>query len=52
MSTAEGSRCSSCDRAVEVCCFCERDACDRMVCYRCLVISLREFVPQPHAHGG
>jgi hypothetical protein len=52
MSTTEPPRCADCDRRIEVCAFCEREACDRCLCYRCVVVALGEFVPQPHDHGG
>jgi hypothetical protein len=52
MSTSEEQRCSHCDRLIEVCTFCEREECGTQSCYRCLVVELREFVPQPHTHGG
>ena len=52
MSTSEEPRCSHCDRLIEVCTFCEREECESPSCYRCLVVELREYVPQPHAHGG
>jgi hypothetical protein len=49
---AEVLACDSCGRDVEMCFFCEREGCDRAVCYRCVVVALGEFVPQPHDHGG
>jgi hypothetical protein len=47
---AEG--CASCERDIEVCFVCEREDCPEGRCYRCVVIDLREFLPQPHLHGG
>ena len=44
--------CATCDRELEVCVVCEREGCPEARCYRCMVIDLREFVPQPHGHGG
>jgi hypothetical protein len=49
---AEDQACGSCGRDVEVCFFCERQDCDDAQCYRCVVVALGEFVPQPHDHGG
>jgi hypothetical protein len=48
----EALACLSCGRDVEVCFFCEREECPDAQCYRCVVVALREFVPQPHPHGG
>lgn len=44
--------CTSCGRSIEVCYLCEREDCPDAACYRCVVVELREYVPQPHGHGG
>jgi hypothetical protein len=50
---AEGAFvCRGCDREIEACAFCEADDCGEAICYRCLIVDLRETVPQPHQHGG
>ena len=48
----EALACLTCEREVEVCFFCEREECPNVLCYRCVVVALGEFVPQPHPHGG
>ncbi|HEX2025973.1 MAG TPA: hypothetical protein VHH92_06225 [Actinomycetota bacterium] len=44
--------CTDCDREVEGCSLCEREACDRALCYRCMVLTIGQAVPEPHGHGG
>lgn len=44
--------CVSCGAAVEVCAFCDNDACPHPMCYRCVRLAVREEVAQPHQHGG
>lgn len=44
--------CADCGNVVDVCCFCESEACDCAVCYTCLVTRLGESRPHPHDHGG
>ena len=52
MGTSEGTRCGDCDREIEVCFFCDEPVCGHALCYRCVVIDLREEVAEPHGHGG
>lgn len=49
---AEGRRCVNCQREIEWCSFCDEEDCAVARCYRCVVIGLGEFTPQPHLHGG
>jgi hypothetical protein len=49
---AEVFACRGCDREIEACAFCEAGDCGDAICYRCLIVDLRETVPQPHQHGG
>jgi hypothetical protein len=51
MSTVEQVQCTSCDRDIEICCFCD-ERCGHELCYQCVLLGLHEAVPQPHAHGG
>jgi hypothetical protein len=43
--------CESCDREIEVCGFCG-ELCGVEICYSCTIKELKEFLPQPHGHGG
>jgi hypothetical protein len=52
MSDSTVLRCTHCDRDVEVCSFCDEAECGHALCYRCVVLSLREEVAEPHGHGG
>jgi hypothetical protein len=47
-----GLVCQGCNTAIEWCSFCDRTDCGAAVCYSCVVVDLRESIPQPHAHGG
>lgn len=44
--------CRTCQREIECCYFCEAEDCPEACCYRCMVVELGEFLPQPHEHGG
>lgn len=44
--------CDGCDRAIDMCSFCERDDCGEGTCYRCLIVDLGETITGPHDHGG
>jgi hypothetical protein len=44
--------CKGCNRTIEWCSFCDRTDCAVAVCYGCMLVDLRESIPQPHAHGG
>jgi hypothetical protein len=44
--------CEGCGRRVESCAFCDEGDCGDPICYRCLMVELRETVTQPHEHGG
>jgi hypothetical protein len=43
--------CTHCDKELEACSFCD-ERCGHELCYRCVLIELKETVPHPHAHGG
>lgn len=43
--------CETCDREIEVCGFCG-EHCGVEICYTCCLKELKEFLPQPHVHGG
>jgi len=45
-------RCARCGRRIDVCAFCQDEACRAVICYRCLREALGESLAQPHAHGG
>jgi hypothetical protein len=44
--------CGDCDRAIEVCWFCQDPQCDQAICDRCIRTALHESVKLPHIHGG
>ncbi len=44
--------CSRCGAAIDICAFCENEACRVLLCYRCVRIALAQEIAQPHAHGG
>ncbi len=44
-------RCGDCRREIEWCGFCG-ERCGVELCYRCTLVELKEFTPQPHGHGG
>ncbi len=44
--------CTRCGVGVELCAFCDREACRHPICYRCLRGELHESMAHPHAHGG
>jgi hypothetical protein len=44
--------CSDCDRAIEVCWFCQDPECDQAICDRCIRTALHESLKLPHVHGG
>jgi hypothetical protein len=44
--------CSSCDRPIDCCAFCEATACRTPICHGCLQVAVGQAIAQPHAHGG
>ncbi len=44
--------CIRCGVGIELCAFCERDACPEPICAKSLRIELRESMAEPHEHGG
>ena len=44
--------CTSCNRQIESCAFCDEPDCTKAVCYSCVSIVLRQRIAQPHTHGG
>jgi hypothetical protein len=44
--------CRDCGAQIECCEFCERDACPEGLCYGCVIVTIGQEIPQPHAHGG
>ena len=44
--------CRSCDCAIEYCQFCDKEDCEKAVCYGCMIIALRAQIPDLHPHGG
>jgi hypothetical protein len=48
----DAPRCGGCGRVVEVCAFCEAEDCGNTACFHCILVDLREAIPEPHGHGG
>lgn len=46
------ARCGHCDCEIDHCAFCERDDCERSICFGCLQLDLKQAIGQPHEHGG
>ena len=44
-------KCSSCDRSIELCDFCDEPNCGAASCHRCLNVSLGQAMPHPHVHA-
>ena len=49
---AEERRCSHCDRVIEICSFCDEEACAEALCYRCVLVDVTGALLHPHLHGG
>jgi hypothetical protein len=49
---AAPGRCCTCEEEIDRCAGCDRADCAESLCYGCLNESLRQDIPQPHAHGG
>jgi len=45
-------RCTRCGAVLDVCGFCERDACNDPICFRCVRLQTKESMAHPHVHGG
>jgi hypothetical protein len=44
--------CVHCGRKLEECAFCDEQHCNAAICYECVVVEVRQSLPQPHRHGG
>ena len=50
--TDGSTRCSGCDKAIDLCACCEDETCESPICRDCLSIAVGQSMPQPHSHGG
>jgi hypothetical protein len=44
--------CRDCDCAIDCCQFCDKEDCEKAVCYRCMIVALGQSIPDLHPHGG
>ena len=52
MTAAQTLKCGGCGNEIENCAFCDKVDCASPRCNNCVMLALKERIPQPHVHGG